>query len=74
MLEAVESSDGFERLREFVKRLLASGLPEDVLVEDLSEIRALVPADVEDRVLDVMDLLVGWCAPEFNLRNIDKAT
>jgi hypothetical protein len=67
MLTAVESSYGFDELRSLVKRYLDSGIPSNQLLEDLSQIRALVPEDVEESVLDVMDLLVGWCAPEFRL-------
>jgi hypothetical protein len=67
MLIAVESSHGFDDLRALVKRYLDSGIPSGQLLEDLSQIRALVPDDVEETVLDVMDLLVGWCAPAFKL-------
>lgn len=67
MLTAVEHAEGFERLREVVKRLLDEGTPGAVLLEDLSQIRGLVSPEDEDSVLDVMDLLTGWCAPEFRL-------
>lgn len=74
MLDAVESPEGFERLRDLVKGLLDSGLSEESLLEDLTQIRALVPDEVEDQVLDVMDLLVGWCAPQYKLGRTDKGT
>jgi hypothetical protein len=67
MLLAVEHPDGFERLRAVVKQLLDEGAPGEELLEDLRQIRGLVSTDDEDKVLDVMDLLVGWCAPEFRL-------
>ena len=67
MLIAVESSQGFADLRGLVKRYLDEGIPSDQLLEDLSQIRALVPEDIEESVLEVMDLLVGWCAPGFRL-------
>lgn len=67
MLAAVEATDGFDRLRAVVKQLLDDGVDSDVLMEDLGQIRGLVSTDDEDKVLDVMDLLVGWCAPEFRL-------
>lgn len=72
MLNAVESSDGFANLRALVKRYLDDGIPSDLLLEDLDEIRALVPEDVEDSVLDVMDNLTGWCAPHARLINPTK--
>lgn len=67
MLAAVEAIDGFDRLRAVVKQLLDEGVDSDVLTEDLGQIRGLVSTDDEDKILDVMDLLVGWCAPEFRL-------
>lgn len=67
MLAAVEHPDGFDRLRVVVKRLLDDGTPGAALLEDLSQIRGLVSTDDEEKVLDVMDLLTGWCAPEFRL-------
>jgi hypothetical protein len=72
MLIAVESAHGFDSLRTLVKQYLDDGIPGDHLLEDLSQIRALVPEDVEESVLDVMDLLVGWCAPEFRLAPREK--
>ncbi len=67
MLAAVEHADGFDRLRVVVRRLLDEGTPGAALLEDLSQIRGLVSTDDEEKVLDVMDLLTGWCAPEFRL-------
>lgn len=72
MLTAVESSDGFDNLRILVKLYLDEGIRAEQLLDDLSQIRALVSDDVEELVLDVMDLLVGWCAPEFRLVHKQK--
>lgn len=59
MLQAVESDSGFEALRDLTQRFLDEGAPSEVLLDDLGQIRGLVP-DLEETVLDVMDLLVGW--------------
>lgn len=67
MLVAVEHVEGFEPLRAVVKRMLDEGIAGDALLEDLSQIRGLVSPDDEETVLDVMDLLTGWCAPQFRL-------
>jgi hypothetical protein len=67
MLEAVESEAGFEALRDVVTGLLDSGATKEELLEDLSQIRKLVDEETEDLVLDVMDLLEGWCAPSARL-------
>ena len=72
MLIAVESSHGFDNLRALVKQYLDDGIRAEQLLEDLTQIRALVPEHVEELVLDVMDLLVGWCAPEFRLDRYGK--
>lgn len=72
MLIAVESSHGFDALRTLVKQYLDDGIRAEQLLEDLTQIRALVSEDVEEWVLDVMDLLVGWCAPEFRLDRYRK--
>lgn len=47
--------------------MLDEGISDAVLREDLDQIRGLVSPDDEDKVLDVMDLLVGWCAPSARL-------
>ena len=67
MLSAVESAQGLDSLKKLVQRYLNEGIGADPLVDDLDQIRALVSDGVEETVLDVMDLLVGWCAPEFRL-------
>jgi hypothetical protein len=67
MLQAMEGTDGFASLRDLVKRHLDGGASREVLLEDLSQIRALVPEHIEDLVLNVMDLLTGWCAPSARL-------
>jgi hypothetical protein len=67
MLQAIEAGSGFEDLRDLTQRLLDEGVPSDVLLDDLGQIRGLVTDEQEESVLDVMDLLVGWCAPSAKL-------
>jgi hypothetical protein len=67
MMDAVEGAGGFESLRGLVQRFLDEGSPPDLVLEDLSQIRALVSETNEELVLDVMDLIAGWCAPQFKL-------
>jgi hypothetical protein len=75
MLIAVESAQGFNSLRALVQQYLDDGIQVDQLLEDLSQIRAVVPDDTEELILDVMDLLVGWCARKFKLtpNSVDKS-
>jgi hypothetical protein len=68
MLAAVESEDdGREQLRLVVKGYVDGGVDPDLLLEDLSQISGLVAPEIEDDVLDVMDLLTGWCASSARL-------
>lgn len=71
MLDAAESPSAFDSLRTLVQALLDTGTPAEVLLDDLGQIRGLVTSDQEEAVLDVMDLLTGWCAPEATLRPRD---
>lgn len=74
MLHAIESGSGFEDLRDLTQRFLDEGTPPEVLLDDLAQVCGLVPEHQEETVLDVMDLLVGWCAPSARLtpRSGDK--
>lgn len=59
------------RLRKFVRDQLDAGYPNDQLYADLMGVydRMSEREDEErgDAVLDVMDFLTGWCAPEARL-------
>ncbi len=59
MRHAAEGDDVL-LLRDLVQALLDDGVSEDTLYEDLSATRRLLSESDEDKVLDVMDLLVGW--------------
>ena len=63
---------GEETLRQAVHKGLRDGVSEDDLLADLQAIRAGLREEVEDRVLDVMDQLVGWCGPHARLQADDE--
>ena len=63
ILEAVEGEDGFEALRTVVQGLAGDGVDLRTLLEDLDQLRPLVAEAQEDAITDVMDLVVGYCAP-----------
>ena len=70
--EALRSADPFDRLRDIVRGLLATGHDREALYAELQryvadELRVASRDKDEDIVLDVMDCLVGWCAPEKKL-------
>jgi hypothetical protein len=67
--DAVEQSE--ETLREAVHEALRGGATEADLLADLEAIRNGLSEGVEDRVLDVMDLLIGWCGPHARLSRDD---
>jgi hypothetical protein len=58
---AVKQSE--EALRLAVREGLHGGVAEADLLADLQSIRVELSEDIEDRVLNVMDLLVGWYGP-----------
>jgi hypothetical protein len=53
------------------EELVQGGYPRDLLYEDLKqllrELRAAGGQDYEDDILEVMDVLTGWCAPSARL-------
>jgi hypothetical protein len=59
------------RLRRFVRESLDAGYPSEQLYVDLVRTyrEPIPPTDeeVEDALLDVMDFLTGWCAPDARL-------
>lgn len=54
-------------LGRLVKKLVDAGVPRPVILQELERLRmdASIQADesLEDVILEIMDLLVGWCAP-----------
>ncbi len=66
-LQAALSADGYESLVALVQQQLDQGDTAETLVADLTDVRPFLPSESEDDVLDVMDRLVGWCAPSARL-------
>lgn len=60
-----------EALYDLSEDLLKSGYPREALLEDFKrlvlKLRAANRGDLEDDVLDVLDALTGWCAPNARL-------
>ena len=56
-----------DALQDQVEQMARAGHTREALYEDLKhlalELRRDGRDDLEDNVLDVMDVLVGWCAP-----------
>jgi hypothetical protein len=67
MAAAAESGNGYDRLKDLVQGLLDRGVPAGELLAELQRVRSVVSEDVEDLVLEVMDVLSGWCAPHRRL-------
>lgn len=60
-----------DALQDAVEEMVRAGHPRDDLYEDLKrlvlELRRDGRGDLEDEVIEVMDVLVGWCAPSARL-------
>lgn len=58
-------------LREMLAAQLANGVSRERLIEELMVIyrtfRAAGNEEAEDLVADALDLLTGWCAPQYKL-------
>jgi uncharacterized protein with von Willebrand factor type A (vWA) domain len=56
-----------DALQDYVEQMVRAGSPRDALYEDLKrlvlELRRDGRDDLEDEVMEVMDVLVGYCAP-----------
>lgn len=66
--EALAAGDPVARLRAVVRQRLAGGQPRERIVEELTRLvhslRAQQrPDEEEEPILDVLDMLSGWCAP-----------
>lgn len=60
--------DALAEIRRYAAGLLAGGHPREELYAELDRARDLLeargaPEEAEDPILDVMDLIVGWCSP-----------
>lgn len=58
-------------LQDQVERMVRAGESRDALYEELKRLALALRRegreDLEDEVMDVMDVLVGWCAPSARL-------
>ena len=67
LASAIDKDPVTGNLRAVVSALLEEGETATVLLEDLAALRRLYPDDTADRVMDVMDMLSGWCGPNARL-------
>lgn len=67
LLDAALSEDPTAKMRTLAQRFLDAGTHAEQLLQDLDAIREAVPEQTEESVLEVMDLLTGWCAPSARL-------
>jgi hypothetical protein len=69
--KALRSTSPFASLAEIVKEWKAQGCTqkdaESRLTAFVDEVRAKGLQDQEDPVLDVLDVVVGWCSPQTRL-------
>jgi hypothetical protein len=72
--EALTSEQAFITLHGIIRKLLAEGYTKETLYKELEGFRNTLLEEKsgkesaeEDTVMDVMDCLVGWCAPHMKL-------
>jgi hypothetical protein len=69
--EALRSDDRVGALRRLAQHLLDEGSEPETLLGQLErarqELREAGREEDEDAVMDVMDLLTGWCSPHMRL-------
>ena len=69
--EALESTQPLVRLRELIATQMETHSRDEVLAvlnELRQEFRDVGDARHEDAVLDVMDVVVGWCSPHMKIQ------
>lgn len=67
-----DSTRTMPTIRKYARELLDGGYPREELYADFERAVEVVrqrssDAEAEDPILDVMDLLVGWCSPGVKL-------
>jgi hypothetical protein len=65
--EALTREASLDELHQIVRRCRDEGLTQQAALDVLSGVRADVPEPIEDRILEVMDRVSGFCAPGLRL-------
>jgi hypothetical protein len=75
LLEALNSEDPSRSLRHVLEAASSTGHGPEQLLKALEDLRGDLVAqdrsDQEDVVLDVMDRVLGWCAPAQRIKPFD---
>lgn len=66
--QALADDDPVRALRALARHRLAAGDPREQVIEELTRLvldlrEEQRPEEAEDPILDVLDMLTGWCAP-----------
>lgn len=69
--EKVTSETDLSKLHSIAVELIAGGADRKQVLADLDRIRVELRAagedEIEDRVMELMDFFVGWCAPHVRI-------
>lgn len=70
--EAISIQSDFNDLRGICISLIRQGNSPDMIIEHLENIRSCSSIDdeYEDTILDLMDILSGWCSSRHSLRTL----
>ncbi len=70
--QALASSNRVGELRKIAQEMLDGGAQPEVVLKRFEQIRASLREsgreDDEDTIMDVMDMISGWCSPHMTLR------
>jgi hypothetical protein len=67
LAEAMKSENPTLAFRSAVKKRVDEGVARDGLITELEALRKSVDESQENVVLEVMDFLKGWCAPDMKI-------
>jgi hypothetical protein len=72
--QAMQSDPSGEKLRQIILALKQEGQTKEeiyeamnLLIDQVRELHGGVDSDQEDTLLEIMDLIVGWCNPRHRL-------
>jgi hypothetical protein len=71
LLFVIESENSQDELIKLLKNLISEGFSNEAIIEILEDIRVYLQKkdleELEDKVLEAMDYLTGWCSPHMKL-------
>ena len=67
IIEILDGEYKIPALLEVIKKYKKSGIGQEEMLKELERIRHLKDEKFEDRILEVMDIISGFCRPDYRL-------